>query len=107
MREIAQFTGDVMGAATFMGGLILVYLRALVTGYGSYETDEKADVKTSYMIRAWGSFVAFLLAIATVGFAMAAEWYASFCYLQISIGLLFAVFACALIAAFMTAWEIE
>jgi hypothetical protein len=101
-----SIAGDIITAATFMSGLVLLYLQSLVAHYTSYDATQQGAVKGSHQARGWLAFFAFICSGITVGLALGSEWTDDSVLLWWSVGFLGVVFASGVIAALMMVLEI-
>jgi uncharacterized membrane protein len=59
-----------VGAATALAGLILVFLGAISASFASYHKQEQAAVRARFQTRAWIAFVGFTLALLSAALAL-------------------------------------
>jgi hypothetical protein len=79
---------DIITAATFLAGSILVYLGNLTSGFGTYAAEQQADVRASFQRRARIALAAFVASVTTVAAALASAWFDSDGLLAASVVLL-------------------
>jgi hypothetical protein len=69
--------GDVVAAATTLGGLVLVFLGAAVANYESYDRVMRTvALRNRYRRRAWLIFIGFVLAVIAALAALGGKCYA-------------------------------
>lgn len=73
MASATEIGGDVVAAGAALAGLMLVYMGALSTGFGSFQGREKATVLRSYRRRVWFAFAGLALNGAAIPFGLAAK----------------------------------
>lgn len=98
---------EVVGAATALAGLILIYIGVLVSSYGSYQAQEQRAVRTKFQVRAWIAFVGFSLAILSAVLGVLGKWLGSVCTGNASVIVLLAAFVWTVFAAVQTIREIS
>jgi hypothetical protein len=98
---------DIITAATFLAGSILVYLGNLNSGFGTYAAEQQADIRAGFQRRARVALAAFVAAVATVAAALASAWFDSNGLLAVSVVLLGASFAGSIASVIMLAAEIR
>jgi uncharacterized membrane protein len=89
---------EVVGAATALAGLILIYIGSQVASYGSYNAQEQKTVKGRFQARAWIAFVGFVLALLAAALGITGKWLGSACTSNVSVWALLAAFAWTLFA---------
>jgi hypothetical protein len=68
-------SGDVMAAATTLGGLVLVFLGATFAHYESYDPAQRGrEFRARYQRRAWFIFIGFALAVLAALLALIGKW---------------------------------
>jgi hypothetical protein len=97
---------DIISAATFLAGSILVYLGNLNSGFGTYAAEQQADVRESFQRRAFVGLAAFVAAITTVAAALASAWFDSNGLLTVSVVLLGVSFLGGIASVIMLVAEI-
>jgi hypothetical protein len=98
---------DIIAAATFLAGSILVYLGNLNSGFGTYTAEQQADVRVSFQRRAVVALAAFLASVTTVAAALASAWLDSNGLLTVSVVLLGLSFLGGIASAIMLVAEIR
>ena len=98
---------EVVGAATALAGLILIYIGTQVASFGSYQPQEQRTVRGRFLKRAWIAFVGFVLALLAAALGIIGKWIGSGCVSNVSVWVLLAAFAWALFATVQTVREIE
>jgi hypothetical protein len=100
MPSAVNVAGDVIVAATALGGFIFVYLGAIAASFDTFEKIEKASVRAKFQMRGWLGFVGFVLALLSAALALLTEWLQQaclgFCALALLLGALFFVLYVAL-----------
>ena len=104
--ESTAVAGNVVTAATALAGLIFIYIGTLVTAFSSYQAQEQKSVRGRFLARAWLAFVGMALALLSAGLAIAGQWLANTCLATLSVWILLAAFAWAVLAAVLTIREI-
>lgn len=79
MAAATEVAGDVLQAATALGGLLLVFIGAVAAGFDSYDKASQASVRAKYQRRGWLAFVGFFLALVSAGLALAGKWATNSC----------------------------
>ncbi len=100
-------TGEVVTAGTALAGLILIYIGALVTGYGGYGATEQKSVKSKFQQRAWLAFIGLFLSLFASGLAIIGAWVSDGCTANASVMVLLAAFAWGAFTAVATVREIS
>lgn len=98
---------EVVGAATALAGLILIYIGVLVSTYGSFQPQEQRSVRSKFRVRAWLAFVGFSLAILSAMLGVLGKWLSSPCTGNASVVALLVAFGWTLFAAIQTIREIS
>ena len=98
---------EVVGAATALAGLILIYIGVLVSSYGSYQPQEQKAVRGKIQGRAWLAFAGFSLAILSAVLGLLGKWLSSPCTGNASVVVLLAAFAWTVFATVQTIREIS
>jgi hypothetical protein len=98
-----EVSGDLLAAATALGGLVLVFLGSTYTSYESYPSMMRdAKVRARFRRRAWFGFAGFVLALLSALFALLGKWihleWCSFTGLALFIAALCWVLASALMS---------
>ncbi|MGE5562718.1 MAG: hypothetical protein ACM3ZV_05335 [Bacillota bacterium] len=99
--------GEVVGAATALAGLILVYLGSIAASYASYETTQQGSVRLSHQRRIWLAFIGFVFALSSSALAVVGKWIGSECSATIAVILLFIAFIWGIASALMTVLEVR
>lgn len=102
-----SLAGDIIAAGTALGGLILVYLGSVATGYASYEKTQQGAVRGAFQRRAWFAFVGMILALSSSGIAIAAKWTGSSCVATLAIVALSLTLIWTAVASLLVAYEIK
>ena len=103
----AAVSEEVVGAATALAGLILIYIGTQAATFGSYQAQEQKSVRGRFLRRAWFAFIGFVLALLAAGLGIVGKWVGSPCTSNVSVWALLAAFAWALFATLQTVREIE
>lgn len=74
MSGAIEVASDVIAGSAALAGLILVYLGALSSNYGSYDAAARNSVRGRFQVRAWLAFVGFIVTILAAAFALFAKW---------------------------------
>ena len=75
-----ELSGDVVAAASTLGGLVLVFLGATFSSYESYDPVQRgAAFRARYRHRAWFIFIGFALAVLAALLALVGKWLHSEC----------------------------
>ncbi len=106
MASPTEIGGDVVAAGSAVAGLMLVYIGALSTSYGTYDAKERSSVRGSFQRRAWFAFFGLLLNALSIPFGLAAKGLDSFCALYIGLGLLVFGIAWLAVVAVLSVLEI-
>ena len=101
-----SISSDIITAATFLAGSILVYLGNLNAGYATFGAEQQADVRAGFQRRGRIALSAFVAAVLTVAVALASSWHDSRCLLVISVALLGVAFLGGIVSAVMLVAEI-
>jgi len=107
MIQATEIAGDVMSAATFLGGLLLVFVGATATAFDSYDSVAKSSVLSTYKRRGWFALAGFLLALASASLAFFGKWYESSCLIIWASVCLGVSFVAVVIAAISTVLDIR
>lgn len=107
MPSAIGVSAEVMGSATALAGLVLVFLGAISGSFDSYQKTEQNAVRGRYSRRAWFAFVGFVLALLSAALALIGKWWAFECAALASIVLLLAALIWVLIAALSSVREIK
>ena len=103
----AAVSEEVVGAATALAGLILIYIGTQAASFGSYNAQEQKTVRGRFQKRAWLAFVGFVLALMAAALGVIGKWIGSACTSNVSVWALLAAFAWALFATVQTVREID
>lgn len=98
---------EVVGAATALAGLILIYIGIQVSSYGTYQAQEQKAVRGKFKTRAWLAFVGFSLAILSAMLGLLGKWLGSPCVGNASVIVLLAAFGWTVFATVQTIREIS
>lgn len=98
---------EVVGAATALAGLVLIYIGTQVASFGSYNVQEQKTVRGRFQKRAWLAFVGFVLALLAAALGVIGKWISSPCTGNVSVWLLLAAFGWTLFATVQTVREID
>jgi len=96
---------DVITAATFLAGSILVYLGNVNINLRTLTRDQQRKALALHQRRAKFAFGAFVLSVGAVGFALASSYYQCIGPFWISVGLLFFAFLGGVYSVFMLTRE--
>ena len=70
-----EVSGDVIAAATTLGGLVLVFLGATLSSYELYSGVQRdRTLRAHFRRRAWFVFIAFALAVLAALLALLGKW---------------------------------
>lgn len=105
--DTLEVAADVVVAGTALAGFILIYLGALVTGFGSYQPQEQRSVRGKFLGRAWLAFVGFVLGSLAAALAVIGKWQSIDCAVNVSVWFLLAAFAWTIFVGIMTVREIS
>jgi hypothetical protein len=76
-----EISGDIVAAATTLGGLVLVFLGATFATYESYAPVQRGrDLRARFQFRAWFIFIGFALAVLAALLALAGKWLHDECF---------------------------
>ena len=103
----ANLSSEVVTAGTALAGLILIYIGALITSFGSYQASEQKSVKFRFLGRAWLSFVGLFLSLLAASLAILGKWFGSACVGNVSVCIILAAFAWAVFATVLAIQEIK
>ena len=98
---------EVVGAATALAGLILVYLGSLVASFASFAPQEKRSVRAKHQRRAWLAFAARLLSLLAALLGVLAKWLPCEWVADTAVILLFVSFVGASLTALITVLELN
>jgi hypothetical protein len=102
-----ELGGDVVAGATALAGLILVYIGSVAVGYGTYERQAQATVRSSFQFRAWFAFAGMTLAILAGMLGLVGKWLHNSCVAAAAIILLLLALVWGIIVALFTVREIR
>ena len=74
MADVIDLGSDVVAGASAFAGLVLVYLGAIVTSYGSYDPVQAEAVRASFRWRAWFATIGIAISALAVVSAVFAKW---------------------------------
>lgn len=98
--------GEVASAGTALAGLILVYLGALVTGFDSFQPQERKSAKSRFLTRGWLAFAGIILALVSALLAVVGKAFSSCCTANAALVLLLISFVWGGVIAYLTVREI-
>ena len=101
-----SISSDIITAATFLAGSILVYLGNLNSGFAAFGREEQGYVRRGFRRRAWVALSAFVTSVLTVAAALASAWFDSSCLMVMSAALLAVAFLGGIASAFMLVAEL-
>lgn len=107
MPSAVNVAGEVASAATALAGLVLVFLGAIASSYGTYEKTAQAAVRGRFQTRAWFAFVGLVLSLLAGLLAVVAKWLTNECAGLAAIVLLFIALIWVLLAALSAVREIR
>ena len=107
MTSAAEIGGDVVAAGSAIAGLMLVYIGALSSSYGTFDAREKPAVRASFQRRAWFAFVGLLLNALSIPFGLAAKGLDNSCALFASLGMLVLGVVWLVVVATLSVLEIK
>lgn len=107
MPSAVNVAGEMVGAATALAGLTLIFLGAIATSYGAYTKAEQNSVRNRYQARGWFAFIGFVLALLSALLALVAKWLANECTALVAMALLFAAVAWVFMAGLSAVREIR
>jgi len=107
MPSAIGVAGEVLASAVALAGLILVFLGAVASSFGSYQKAEQATVRARYQLRAWFAFVGFTLALLSAILALIAKWLTNDCAALAAVALLAAALIWVLLAALLAVRDIR
>lgn len=99
MAQWIGASGDLASAATALGGLLLVFIGSVSTGYGAYDATQQAAVRRAFLLRGLLAFLGFLLSLAASVLALAGKVTERECLVITSAGCLGFALLCVLAAA--------
>jgi hypothetical protein len=99
--------GDVVGAATALAGLILVYLGSIAASFGSFTVEQRDAVLRPHQWRAWAAFSGFVVALLAAVCAIIAHWTKCEGLANFAVIALFLAFVGGIASAFLTVMEIR
>ena len=73
MTQWVSASGDLASAATALGGLLLVFIGSVSTGYGAYDATQQAAVRRGFLLRGLLAFLGFLLSLSAAVLALAGK----------------------------------
>ena len=85
-------SGEIVTAGTALAGLILIYIGALVTSYGSFAATEQKSVKGKFQQRAWLAFVGLVLSLLAATLAIIGKSVNDCCTANASVIVILAAF---------------
>lgn len=100
-------SGEIVTAGTALAGLILIYIGALVTSYGSFAATEQKSVKGKFQQRAWLAFVGLFLAMLAASLAILGKWTQSPCATNAAAIIILVAFAWGLFVTVAAVREIR
>lgn len=98
---------EVVGTATALAGLILIYIGTQAAAYGAYNAQEQKTVKGRFQKRAWIALAGVVLSLLAAALGLIGKWIGSACTSNVSVWVLLAAFAWALFATVQTVREID
>ena len=107
MPSAVNVAGDVVAAAAAFAGLILVFLGAISNSFGSYQKTEQAAIRGRYQLRAWNSFIGFILSLLAVVLAIVGKWLTNECLAFSAALLLVLALVFVVVAALLAVREIR
>ncbi len=100
--------GDVASAATALGGLLLVFIGAVSSGYGSYDATQQTAVRLRFQIRGCLALAGFLLALSSAVLAISGKLADQSCLVVWAVGCLafaFLLVSAAAVVTVLDLWE--
>ncbi len=104
----AAVAGEVVTAGTALAGFIIIYIGSLANAFEARNPGgERNAVRVKFLLRAWGAFVGFILAIAAAVLAVIGKWIENPCASNVSVWILLFAFAAAVFATVQTIREMH
>jgi len=104
----AAVAGEVVTAGTALAGFIIIYIGNLVNAFEARNPGgERNAVRVKFLLRAWGAFAGFILAITATVLAVIGKWLENPCTSHVSIWFLLFAFAAAVFATVQTIREMH
>lgn len=97
--NVAHTLDQVFAGGTTLAGLILVFLGGVLTGYESYDAEQKKAVRKKYKHRAILTLIGFSNALLSAGLALSADWVDSPILLPLSVTVFAGSFVILIIVA--------
>jgi uncharacterized membrane protein len=107
MANPIELASDVVAGATALAGLVLVYLGAVASSFGSYEKQAQGAVRAAHQRRAWFAFLGVFCAIVAAALAVLGKWAENRCVAAASIVFLLVALVWGAITALLTALEVR
>lgn len=102
-----EASGDIASAATALGGLLLVFIGAVSTGYGSYDAAARKAVRKGFLVKGLLALAGFFLALIAAALAVAGKVVASPCLVIGAVACLGVSFLVVCVAAVLSVMEIS
>ena len=97
--------GDVASAATALGGLLLVFIGSVASGFDSYKPEDRGAVRAKFFRKGVFAFAGFVLALVAAVLALAGKLTECQSYVMWAVGCLCLSFVVVGIAAFLSILE--
>ncbi len=106
--HILDVSGDVVGAASALAGLVLVFLGATSASYKSYDPLLRVkNIRARFRWRAWFGFIGLCLALLTVALALYGKVTESITAVEIALSIFVIAIGWLLIAALFSVLDIK
>ena len=106
MAAWVEASGDITSAATALGGLLLVFIGAVSTGYSSYSAEQQGAVRKRFQLRGALALAGFLLALAAAILAIIGKVTERACPVIWAVGCLAVVFLLVVVAAIVSVLDL-
>jgi hypothetical protein len=107
MIQWVSAAGDLASAATALGGLLLVFIGMVASGFGSYDTEDQSSVRKAFLVKGGFALAGFILALIAAALALGGKLTESACLVKWACASLAVSFIVAAIAAILSVWEMK
>jgi len=102
-----ELSGDVVAGASALAGLFLVYVGNVGLAFEGYDRTAKTTVRPGFQKRAWLGVTGILLAMLSVGLALAGKWAGNNLAVAAAVALLFVALLVGLAIAVVAVRDIR